>query len=239
MRKLTERLCSAALVMCMLSGSVTALATDVNMTSDVVIDDDDERVTYSEINIKEVTNQLNYVMVRSDIATGGGYGILLYCSENGGEYKPLSKDMKNITYELDNTFDGCGEVYVKGLTNGQKYSFKFALVYHGEEVAYSEPVTFYRLKRAVMDRDVSGYLRNGRTTVKWSRNSKADGYLIQCYKQGSKETTKKNFWVRNNKTRSKVLTGLSSKYDTVSIKAYKKVNGKYYYSYAYTRIIYG
>lgn len=235
MRKFTKRLCSAALIMCMLSGSVTALATDVNTTSDAVIDDDDEEVTLSEVNIIKVENQLGAVVVRSDVWSGSSYGIRLYCSENGGEYKEL----ENARYAGDNTFDGNREVHLKGLTNGQKYSFKLALVHSGEEIAYSEPVTFYRLKRAVLDRSKDIYIRNGRATVKWSRNSKADGYLIQCYKQGSKETTKKNFWVRNNKTRSKVLTGLSSKYDTVSIKAYKKVNGKYYYSYAYTRIIYG
>lgn len=123
--------------------------------------------------------------------------------------------------------------YISGLTNGKFYSFKLALVFDGKEIAYSKPVSICRLKRVAFNNEPA-VVRNRRVTLKWSRNSKADGYLIQCYKKGSKATTKKNFWVRNNKTRSKVLTRLSSKYSTVSIKAYKKVNGKTYYSYADT-----
>lgn len=231
MKNWFKRFIALTMTGAIMAGSVTALAVDVNTTSYVASSEDDDPVTvYTDVNITKVENERDCVLVRSDISGYSNYFIRIYGSENGGEYQEL----KNVEYSGDDTFDGNREVRIKGLTNGQNYSFKLALVYGDEEVAYSEPVTFYRLKRAVLDRSKDVYLRNGKATVKWSRNSKADGYLIQCYKQGSKATTKKNFWVRNNKTRSKVLTGLSSKYSTVSIKAYKKVNGKTYYSYADT-----
>lgn len=226
MKNWFKRFIALTMTGAIMAGSATALATDVNATADIAKIspgfDDEDAEGYKDVSITKVENHANELTVYSSIGEGSNYTIRLYISESGGEYVEAEEDV----YSTENGYLTCN---LSNLTNGKLYSFKLTLLLGDEEVAYSEPVSMCRLDPVEIRYPKTMYIKNGKYTMKWTRNSKATGYLIQ-YRVGSKKGAKKNVWIRNNRTVSKTLKGLKKgKRYYATIKPYKKVNGKYYY----------
>lgn len=66
-------------------------------------------------------------------------------------------------------------------------------------------------------------------TLKWKKNSKATGYIIE-YSTSSRFKSAKKVTIKKNSTVSKTVKSLKNKKYYVRIKAYKRYNGKTYYS---------
>ena len=116
----------------------------------------------------------------------------------------------------------------KAKTNGGKYIYKvFAKAATGVSTLSKSVTTYYMSATSV-----NSFLNSaaGKATVKWARNAKASGYVIE-YSRKADFSEKKTVSVTGAATVSKVLTGLkkgSTFY--VRVCAYKTVGGKKYYS---------
>ncbi|MBQ0037373.1 MAG: fibronectin type III domain-containing protein [Clostridiales bacterium] len=120
------------------------------------------------------------------------------------------------------------------ISNGKKYQYKIiacktvgGTVYKS---AYSDIKTIYRLTRPAISSVVNS--ATGKVTVKWANNTEATGYQVK-YVTG---TTTKTVYVKKGSAVSTVLSKLTKKSTyKVSVRAYKSVNNKNYYS-AYSAV---
>ena len=109
-------------------------------------------------------------------------------------------------------------------TNGGKYTYAVC-AYKGSIKGAYVGKTYYYLKQ----NRISSVKNNAskKATVKWTRNTKANGYQVN-YKTGKKQKT---ITVKSNKTLNKVLKSLKKKATySVKVRSYKKVSGVTYYS---------
>lgn len=116
----------------------------------------------------------------------------------------------------------------KNLTNGKKYTYKIAAYASSGTSTLTKSKVIYRLSRPAVKS-----LKNTKTrklTVKWSKNAKGNGYIIN-YSTISSFAVKKTVNIKNKAKLSRIIKNLKkNKKYFVRIRAYKKVSGKTYYS---------
>ncbi|MDO4308709.1 MAG: leucine-rich repeat protein [Eubacteriales bacterium] len=109
--------------------------------------------------------------------------------------------------------------------SGTVYSYTVS-AYSGSYMSkYTNGKTICRMASPVISKASNSATK--KITVKWNKNSAATGYQI-CYKTGS---NKKTITVKGASALTKTLTGLTKgKTYTITVRSYKTVSGKTYYS---------
>ena len=145
----------------------------------------------------------------------GAQGYIIYRAYGKGGYKAI----KTVTNGATAAYTDTGAT-----TNGGKYTYAVC-AYKGSIKGAYVGKTYYYLKQ----NRISSVKNNAskKATVKWTRNTKANGYQVN-YKTGKKQKT---ITVKSNKTLNKVLKSLKKKATySVKVRSYKKVSGVTYYS---------
>ncbi len=120
---------------------------------------------------------------------------------------------------------------ITGLSGSTAYSFRMKSYKIIDGITYYSEYTDI-LKASTNPSAVSGFCEGGRTSnalrLNWTKNSTADGYIIEQYKSGKWVRIKK---ITNNQTATYRVSGLtpSSSYK-FRIRAYKMYEGKALYS---------
>ncbi|MBQ9028544.1 MAG: Ig-like domain-containing protein [Lachnospiraceae bacterium] len=113
-------------------------------------------------------------------------------------------------------------------TNGAKYTFKICAAAPAGVSGQSRSVVYYKLNRPAAPKVTNSAAR--KVTVKWTRNSKTNGYQVQ-YSLKKNFKGAKSVKAVKNRIVSKVISKLTKgKVYYVRVRAYKKVGGKTYYS---------
>ncbi len=144
----------------------------------------------------------------------GANGYDIYRKTGSGAYKKIGyvKGASSVSYTDKSAKNGTSYTYAVRAYNGKTQSS-----YSGKSTVYVSPVKITSASN-VAGRKIS---------VKWSKNNSSSGYQIR-YQTGS---AVKTVTVSNKSTLSKTITGLSKgKTYKVSIRSFKKVSGKTYYS---------
>lgn len=145
----------------------------------------------------------------------GAQGYIIYRAYGKGGYKAI----KTVTNGATAAYTDTGAT-----TNGGKDTYAVC-AYKGSIKGAYVGKTYYYLKQ----NRISSVKNNAskKATVKWTRNTKANGYQVN-YKTGKKQKT---ITVKSNKTLNKVLKSLKKKATySVKVRSYKKVSGVTYYS---------
>ena len=144
----------------------------------------------------------------------GASGYIVY--RNGTKVATISKGT-TVTYTDK-----------KANTNGTKYTFKIVAKASTGTSTLSKSLATYRVARPAISS-----LKNSaskKMTVKWGKNTKASGYLIQ-YSLKSSFASPKTVTIGKNSVVSKVIVSLTKgKKYYVRIRSFKTVSGKKYYS---------
>ncbi|MCD7838165.1 MAG: S8 family serine peptidase [Clostridiales bacterium] len=174
-------------------------------------------------------------------------------SLTAGQISSLTNTSKGITVKWSKV-TGASGYYVYRKTSGGSYQ-KIATVKSGSTVSYSDTAvksksgtTYTYAVRAYSGSTLGGYvgkttvrltgvsissLKNSsskKITVKWGKNTKATGYLIQ-YSTSSSFSSYKTVTVSSYKTVCKTISSLTKgKKYYVRVRAYKTVSGTKYYS---------
>lgn len=113
-------------------------------------------------------------------------------------------------------------------TNGAKYTFKICAAAPAGVSGQSRSVVYYKLNRPAAPKVTNSAAR--KVTVKWTRNSKTNGYQVQ-YSLKKNFKGAKSVKAVKNRIVSKVISKLTKgKVYYVRVRAYKKVGGQTYYS---------
>ena len=117
----------------------------------------------------------------------------------------------------------------KANTNGGKYTFKVvAYAGSGDSTLYKS-VVYYRIARPTISSLTSPKTRQ--MLVKWGRNAKATGYVIQYSTNSKFASGNRSVTVKGAATVSRTISSLTAKKRYyVRIRTYKTVSGKNYYS---------
>ena len=145
----------------------------------------------------------------------GAQGYIIYRAYGKGGYKAI----KTVTNGATAAYTDTGAT-----TKGGKYTYAVC-AYKGSIKGAYVGKTYYYLKQ----NRISSVKNNAskKATVKWTRNTKANGYQVN-YKTGKKQKT---ITVKSIKTLNKVLKSLKKKATySVKVRSYKKVSGVTYYS---------
>lgn len=166
------------------------------------------------VNITSIANAKKGIKLTWN-RVSGAQGYIIYRAYGKGGYKAI----KTVTNGATATYTDTG-----AKTNGGKYTYAVC-AYKGSIKGAYVGKTYYYLKQ----NRISSVKNNAskKATVKWTRNTKANGYQVN-YKTGKKQKT---ITVKSNKTLNKVLKSLKKKATySVKVRSYKKVSGVTYYS---------
>ena len=166
------------------------------------------------VNITSIANAKKGIKLTWN-RVSGAQGYIIYRAYGKGGYKAI----KTVTNGATAAYTDTG-----AKTNGGKYTYAVC-VYKGSIKGEYVGKTYYYLKQ----NRISSVKNNAskKATVKWTRNTKANGYQVN-YKTGKKQKT---ITVKSNKTLNKVLKSLKKKATySVKVRSYKKVSGVTYYS---------
>lgn len=166
------------------------------------------------VNITSIANAKKGIKLTWN-RVSGAQGYIIYRAYGKGGYKAI----KTVTNGATAAYTDIGAT-----TNGGKYTYAVC-AYKGSIKGAYVGKTYYYLKQ----NRISSVKNNAskKATVKWTRNTKANGYQVN-YKTGKKQKT---ITVKSNKTLNKVLKSLKKKATySVKVRSYKKVSGVTYYS---------
>ena len=166
------------------------------------------------VNITSIANAKKGIKLTWN-RVSGAQGYIIYRAYGKGGYKAI----KTVTNGATAAYTDTGAT-----TNGGKYTYAVC-AYKGSIKGAYVGKTYYYLKQ----NRISSVKNNAskKATVKWTRNTKANGYQVN-YKTGKKQKT---ITVKSNKTLNKVLKSLKKKATySVKVRSYKKVSGVTYYS---------
>ena len=166
------------------------------------------------VNITSIANAKKGIKLTWN-RVSGAQGYIIYRAYRKGGYKAI----KTVTNGATAAYTDTG-----AKTNGGKYTYAVC-AYKGSIKGAYVGKTYYYLKQ----NRISSVKNNAskKATVKWTRNTKANGYQVN-YKTGKKQKT---ITVKSNKTLNKVLKSLKKKATySVKVRSYKKVSGATYYS---------
>ena len=145
----------------------------------------------------------------------GAQGYIIYRAVGNGKYKAIRTISNAATLSC---------IDATATVNGGKYTYAVCAYKGSAKSAYVGKPAYYLAPNRVTS------VKNNaakKTTVKWTRNAKANGYQIN-YKIGN---TQKTATIKSNKTLSTVLKSLKKKKTySVKVRSYKKVSGVTYYS---------
>ena len=203
------------------SVSVTGIGnyTDTKTVS-IQIDEKPKQPTAPVIEKLDTVNIISIANAKKGIKltwnrVSGAQGYIIYRAYGKGGYKAI----KTVTNGATAAYTDTGAT-----TNGGKYTYAVC-AYKGSIKGAYVGKTYYYLKQ----NRISSVKNNAskKATVKWTRNTKANGYQVN-YKTGKKQKT---ITVKSNKTLNKVLKSLKKKATySVKVRSYKKVSGVTYYS---------
>ncbi|SCI34255.1 Uncharacterised protein [uncultured Ruminococcus sp.] len=203
------------------SVSVTGIGnyTDTKTVSFQIVEKQKEPVTpvvekLDTVNITSIANAKKGIKLTWN-RVSGAQGYIIYRAYGKGGYKAI----KTVTNGATAAYTDTG-----AKTNGGKYTYAVC-AYKGSIKGAYVGKTYYYLKQ----NRISSVKNNAskKATVKWTRNTKANGYQVN-YKTGKKQKT---ITVKSNKTLNKVLKSLKKKATySVKVRSYKKVSGVTYYS---------
>ena len=203
------------------SVSVTGIGnyTDTKTVSFQIVEKQKEPVApvvekLDTVNITSIANAKKGIKLTWN-RVSGAQGYIIYRAYGKGGYKAI----KTVTNGATAAYTDTGAT-----TNGGKYTYAVC-AYKGSIKGAYVGKTYYYLKQ----NRISSVKNNAskKATVKWTRNTKANGYQVN-YKTGKKQKT---ITVKSNKTLNKVLKSLKKKATySVKVRSYKKVSGVTYYS---------
>lgn len=203
------------------SVSVTGIGnyTDTKTVSFQIVEKQKEPVApvvekLDTVNITSIANAKKGIKLTWN-RVSGAQGYIIYRAYGKGGYKAI----KTVTNGATAAYTDTG-----AKTNGGKYTYAVC-AYKGSIKGVYVGKTYYYLKQ----NRISSVKNNAskKATVKWTRNTKANGYQVN-YKTGKKQKT---ITVKSNKTLNKVLKSLKKKATySVKVRSYKKVSGVTYYS---------
>lgn len=178
----------------------------------------------AKASVKFVTNTKKGLTVTWKKVTGADKYIL-YRKAGSGAYKKYK------------TVSGAKTSYVDtGAKNGTTYSYKVCAYTAGLQGKNANTKAACRVTAVTAKAAKAG---KGKLSVSWKKNSKASGYQIR-YSLKSSFSGAKTVMVRSGKTTTKKLTGLKRrKRYYITVRAYKTVKGKKYYSSWSKKIRYG
>lgn len=178
----------------------------------------------AKASVKSVTNTKKGLTVTWKKVTGADKYIL-YRKAGSGAYKKYK------------TVSGAKTSYVDtGAKNGTTYSYKVCAYTAGLQGKNANTKAACRVTAVTAKAAKAG---KGKLSVSWKKNSKASGYQIR-YSLKSSFSGAKTVMVRSGKTTTKKLTGLKrGKRYYITVRAYKTVKGKKYYSSWSKKIRYG
>ena len=157
----------------------------------------------------------------------GGIKVTWAASEGATKYQVYRKAGSG-SYELVKTTKTLAYTD-KDVKNGTKYTY-YVVPKNGEGLlgTASKKAAYYYLSSAAITKLTS--TKAGKATVKWSKNSKATGYLVY-YSKNSDFSGAKKAKITSASTVSKTLSSLTKgKKYYVRVRAYKTVGSKNYYS---------
>ena len=178
----------------------------------------------AKASVKSVTNTKKGLTVTWKKVTGADKYIL-YRKAGSGAYKKYK------------TVSGAKISYVDtGAKNGTTYSYKVCAYTAGLQGKNANTKAACRVTAVTVKAAKAG---KRKLSVSWRKNSKASGYQIR-YSLKSSFSGAKTVMVRSGKTTTKKLTGLKrGKRYYITVRAYKTVKGKKYYSSWSKKIRYG
>lgn len=178
----------------------------------------------AKASVKSVTNAKKGLTVTWKKVTGADKYIL-YRKAGSGAYKKYK------------TVSGAKTSYVDtGAKNGTTYSYKVYAYTAGLQGKNANTKAACRVTAVTAKAAKAG---KRKLSVSWKKNSKASGYQIR-YSLKSSFSGAKTVMVRSGKTTTKKLTGLKrGKRYYITVRAYKTVKGKKYYSSWSKKIRYG
>lgn len=178
----------------------------------------------AKASVKSVTNTKKGLTVTWKKVTGADKYIL-YRKAGSGAYKKYK------------TVSGAKTSYVDtGAKNGTTYSYKVCAYTAGLQGKNANTKAACRVTAVTAKAAKAG---KRKLSVSWKKNSKASGYQIR-YSLKSSFSGAKTVMVRSGKTTTKKLTGLKRrKRYYITVRAYKTVKGKKYYSSWSKKIRYG
>lgn len=178
----------------------------------------------AKASVKSVTNAKKGLTVTWKKVTGADKYIL-YRKAGSGAYKKYK------------TVSGAKTSYVDtGAKNGTTYSYKVYAYTAGLQGKNANTKAACRVTAVTAKAAKAG---KRKLSVSWKKNSKASGYQIR-YSLKSSFSGAKTVMVRSGKTTTKKLTGLKRrKRYYITVRAYKTVKGKKYYSSWSKKIRYG
>jgi uncharacterized protein YjdB len=145
----------------------------------------------------------------------GANGYIIY--RNGSKIKTITSG-STVTYTDK-----------KANTNGTKYTYKVVAKATTGTSTLSRSLTTYRVARNAISSLASRAA--GKMTVKWKRNSKANGYQVQYSKSKSFSSGNKTLTITKNTLINKTIGSLTKgKKYYVRVRSFKTVGGKKYYS---------
>lgn len=147
----------------------------------------------------------------------GATGYIVYRKTGTASWKKYKTIKKGSTVSFTDT----------KTKNGTKYTYQVCAVADGLQGKKSKTTTAYRLSQTSAKASRYG---KGKIKVSWKKNSKATGYQIK-YSTKASMAGAKTKTVKGVKTISRKLTGLKKgKTYYITVRAYKTVKGKKYYS---------
>ena len=178
----------------------------------------------AKASVKSITNAKKGLTVTWKKVTGADKYIL-YRKAGSGAYKKYK------------TVSGAKTSYVDtGAKNGTTYSYKVCAYAAGLQGKNANTKAACRVTAVTAKAAKAG---KGKLSVSWKKNSKASGYQIR-YSLKSSFSGAKTVTVKSGKTTTKKLTGLKrGKRYYITVRAYKTVKGKKYYSSWSKKIRYG
>ncbi len=178
----------------------------------------------AKASVKSITNAKKGLTVTWKKVTGADKYIL-YRKTGSGAYKKYKTVSGTKTSYIDT-----------GAKNGTTYSYKVCAYTAGLQGKNANIKTACRVTTVTAKASKAG---KGKLSVSWKKNSKASGYQIR-YSLKSSFSGAKTVTVRSGKTTTKKLTGLKrGKRYYITVRAYKMVKGKKYYSSWSKKIRYG
>ena len=167
--------------------------------------------------------------------TSGGNSLLWSKSTGASGYRVYRKSSKDSSWTMTaqlTSVNNCSWTDIN-VTNGVYYTYRIAAYYltsaTSSESVPSGESSILRLKTPTTVKQ-SSISAARKMTVKWTKNSSADGYQVQ-YASNSLFTSMKTKTVKGAATNSLTLTGLNKKNTYfVRVRSYKTVNGQKYYS---------